>query len=443
METGCSDQYIATARPYKLHNKQKEFQIPTALRTHRPLRLTAKKPIGNEMTLDDNVKKPYSFPVSKFVSKQRLEKIKSFSENVQTPFLVIDLNVIKKNYQNLKKHLPMASVYYAVKANPMEEVILLLKSLGSNFDIATTYELDQVMSLGVTADRISFGNTIKKSKDIEYFYNKGVRLFATDSEEDIRKLADKAPGSKVFFRILTEGRGADWPLSRKFGAHPDMIFNLITLSKELGLVPCGLSFHVGSQQRDIGEWDSAIATCTYIFQSAKEVGINLKMINLGGGFPAKYLQPTPKLELYAKEVTRFLEEDFGDEMPEIIVEPGRSLAADSGVIVTEVVSTAVKSKYAPNKWVYLDIGLFGGLIETMGESIKYPIYTEREGDATDVILAGPTCDSMDILYEDHKYSLPENLSEGDKVYFFTTGAYTKSYSSVYFNGFPPLKSFIL
>jgi ornithine decarboxylase len=395
------------------------------------------------LEIEEKINKPYHFPLSKFVSKQRFEKIKSFSENIQTPFLLVDLSIIKKNYNNLKKNMPTAAIYYAVKSNPMEEVLLLLKDLGSNFDVATIYELDQLLRIGITSNRISFGNTIKKSKDIAYFYSKGVNLYATDSEEDLRKIAEHAPGSRVFFRILTEGTGADWPLSRKFGTHPDAILNLISLAQELNLVPYGISFHVGSQQRDIGEWDAAISTCTYIFQSAKERDIELKMINLGGGFPAKYVQPTPKLETYTKEITRFLTEDFGDEIPELIIEPGRSLAADSGVIVTEVISTSYKSKYSPNKWVYLDIGMFGGLIETLGESIKYPIYCDKEGEAIDVILAGPTCDSMDILYEDYKYKLPDNLHEGDNLYFFTTGAYTQSYSSVAFNGFPALKSYIL
>ena len=395
------------------------------------------------MIAEEKTGKAYNFPLKRYISRQKFEKIRAFSENILTPFLLIDLNVVRKNYRNLKKNMPMASVYYAVKSNPMEEIILLLKELGSNFDVATTYELDQLLKLGIGVDRISFGNTIKKSKDIAYFYSRGVRLYATDSEEDVRKIAANAPGSKVFFRILTEGAGADWPLTRKFGAHPDAILSHISLAAKLGLDVYGVSFHVGSQQRDIGEWDSAISTCTYIFQSALEMGIKLRMINLGGGFPAKYVKPTPKLEIYAKEITRFLTEDFGDDIPEIIVEPGRSLVADAGVIVTEVISTSYKSKYAPNKWIFTDIGMFGGLIETIDESIKFPIYSDKEGEAVDVILAGPTCDSMDILYEDYKYQLPETLEEGDKLYFFTTGAYTQSYSSIGFNGFPPLKSFII
>jgi ornithine decarboxylase len=389
-------------------------------------------------------KKQYAFPISRYISKQRLERITSFSQNIETPFLLIDLAIIRKKYQNLRAKLPFAQVYYAVKANPMEEVILLLKELGSNFDVATRNELDQLLKLGITPDRISYGNTIKKERDVKYFYECGVSLYVTDCEEDLRKIAKLAPGSRVFFRILTEGKGADWPLSRKFGSHPDMTYNLAILARELKLEPHGLSFHVGSQQRDIGEWDSAISACAYLFNALKQDhDIVLKMINLGGGFPANYLRPAQKFDLYASAITGFLEDNFADGIPEIVIEPGRSLVADAGVIVTEVIMTSYKSRFSPYKWVYLDIGMFGGMIETIDELIKYPIYSDKEGVAEEVILAGPTCDSMDILYEDFKYELPDTIAPGDRILICTTGAYTQSYSSVYFNGFPPLKSFVI
>ena len=211
----------------------------------------------------------------------------------------------------------------------------------------------------------------------------------------------------------------------------------------MNIIPYGISFHVGSQQRDIGQWDNAIAQSNYLFTALKEAGIELKMINLGGGFPANYLEPTPALDIYAQEIKRFLDEDFGDNMPEIFVEPGRYLVGDAGVIVTEVILTEKKARFNPYKWVFLDIGMFGGLIETLGEAIKYPIYSEKKGKEEKVILAGPTCDSMDILYENYKYKLPASLKPGDKLYIFTTGAYTQSYSSVSFNGFPPLKSIVV
>ena len=397
-----------------------------------------------DMMVQNRPQREYSFPLNRFITKSRFERIKDFSRTIETPFLVVDLNVVKKKYQALTEKMPFAKVYYAVKANPMEEVLLLLKSLGSNFDVATRNELDQLLKLGIEAHRISYGNTIKKEADISYFHERGVGLYATDCEQDLRKIAASAPGSRVFFRLLTEGQGADWPLSRKFGSHPDTVYHLAILARDLGLEPYGLSFHVGSQQRDIGAWDEAISRCTYLFRSLKEdENIRLKMINMGGGFPANYLKPTQKFDLYVKGIDHFLKEDFGDEYPEIIIEPGRSMVADSGVIVTEVVMTSHKSAYSPNKWVYVDIGLFGGLIETIGESIKYPIFADKEGLAEEVILAGPTCDSMDVLYEDFKYRLPDTLEPGDRIYIATTGAYTQSYSSVAFNGFPPLKAYVL
>ncbi len=392
---------------------------------------------------DFMLREKYSFPLYRFIPKEKFERVKKFAEEKETPFLLVDLDVIKDDFDELTRCLPFSKIFYAVKANPMDEVLSLLRDLGSNFDVATRYEFDQLLKLGVDPSRISYGNTIKKEADIKYFYEKGVRYYATDSEQDLEKIARSAPGSNVFFRILTDGKGADWPLSKKFGAHPDIIYSLILKAPEIGLVPYGLSFHVGSQQRDIGQFDEAISKCTYLFQAAAEEGIFLKMINLGGGFPANYIQYNQSLDIYAKEIKRFLEDDFGDEIPEIWIEPGRSMAADSGIIVSEIIMISKKAKYSENQWVYIDIGKFGGMIETIDESIKYPIYCDREGNTQEVILAGPTCDSMDILYEDYKYKLPDTIQPGDKVYIFGTGAYTQSYSSIYFNGFPPLKAYTI
>ncbi len=385
----------------------------------------------------------YYFPLERFMTEEYFERIRSFAQTKETPFLLIDLNIIRQKYVELAQQLPFSRIYYAVKANPHDEVVKLLAGLGSCFDVASRWELDQLMRLNVSPDRISYGNTIKKRKDISYFYEKGVRMFASDSQDDVQNLAELAPGSRVFFRILTEGTGADWPLSRKFGAHPDMIYGLILKAKELGLDPYGISFHVGSQQRDIGQWDDAIARCAYLFSAAKNAGISLRMINIGGGFPASYLNPSLPLDIYTNEVKRFLHEDFGETLPDIIVEPGRSITAEAGVLVTEIIQISKKAKNNIYRWVYLDTGVFGGLIETINESIKYPIYFGKKGYSEEVIIAGPTCDSMDIMYETYKYKMPVTMEPGDRVYFLTTGAYTQSYSSNNFNGFPPLKVYIL
>lgn len=383
--------------------------------------------------------------IEDYYSKEDFDRIKALADTKETPFVVIDSNMVRKHYQDLEQFFPFAKIYYAVKANPAIEILEILRDQGSNFDIASIYELDKVLSVNVSPDRCSYGNTIKKRRDIRYFYEKGVRLFASDSEADLHNIAQEAPGSRVYVRILTEGsHTADWPLSRKFGCQSDMAMDLLVLAKDLGLEPYGVSFHVGSQQRDIGAWDSAIGKAKVIFERLKEENnIVLKMINMGGGFPATYLARTHGIDVYAEEIIRFLEEDFGDEMPEIVLEPGRSLCSNAGILVSEVVLISRKSTTSLNRWVFTDVGKFSGLVETMDEAIKYPIYTERTGDLEEVVIAGPTCDSADIMYENSKYYLPLDLEIGDRLYWFSTGAYTTTYSAVEFNGFPPLKQYVI
>ena len=383
------------------------------------------------------------FKREEYVPDEEWQRFREISDDFPTPNIFINLDTIRKSYEELKTVLPYGNIYYAVKANPGVPVIRLLDELGSCFDIASRYELDKVLALGIAPDRLSYGNTIKKATDVKYFYDKGVRLFATDSKEDLKNIAEKAPGSKVFVRILIENQStADWPLSRKFGCYPDMAYDLLVLARDKGLVPYGISFHVGSQQRDIGQWNDAIAKTKYLFESLEdEEGIKLQMINMGGGFPAHYIQPTNKLEEYASEITRYLNDDFSD-IPRIIFEPGRSITGDSGILTSEVVLVSHKNNTSLSRWVYLDAGKFNGLIETLDESIKYPVVCDKDGGKEgDVILAGPTCDSVDIMYEDFKYKLPIDLKPGDKLYFLTTGAYTSSYASVEFNGFPPIKTY--
>ncbi|MBF0281202.1 MAG: type III PLP-dependent enzyme [Zetaproteobacteria bacterium] len=383
--------------------------------------------------------------IEDYYTLESFARIKNFADTQATPFVVVDNGIIDQHYTELAESFPYAKVYYAIKANPAVEILKLLSKRGACFDVASIYELDKVLSIGVSPDRLSYGNTIKKRKDIGYFYQKGVRLFVTDSEMDLRHIAAEAPGSKVYVRLLTEGsHTADWPLSRKFGCQTDMAVDLLVLARDLGLIPYGVSFHVGSQQRDIGAWDSAIDKVKVIFDWLKdECDIHLKMINMGGGFPANYITRTNDLATYAKEITHYLKDDFGDDLPEIILEPGRSLCSNAGVLVSEVVLISRKSNTSLHRWIYTDVGKFSGLIETMDESIKYPIYTEKGGEQEECVLAGPSCDSADIMYENHKYELPLSLDVGDRMYWFSTGAYTTSYSSIEFNGFPPLMQLMI
>ncbi|MDR2743278.1 MAG: type III PLP-dependent enzyme [Treponema sp.] len=385
---------------------------------------------------------------NEFISDEDWRGFLEFSKDLETPYIVINLKAIKLNYQCLRGLFPYSEIYYAVKANPAPEVVSLLAEMGSNFDIASRAELDMVLSLGVPAERLSFGNTIKKARDVAYFYEKGVRMFATDSKEDLKNIAAAALGSRIYVRILVENSTtADWPLSRKFGCHPDMAYDLLIMARDLGLIPFGISFHVGSQQRDIGQWDDAIAKTKYLFSCLEEYeGIRLSMINMGGGFPAAYIQPTNDLKEYAAEIKRYLIDDFGEELPKIVLEPGRSLVGNSGILASEIILVSRKNNTALNRWVYLDAGKFNGLTETIDESIKYPIVTSKDvpgGKEAEVIIAGPTCDGQDILYEKYKYRLPVDLKTGDRLYFLSTGAYTASYASIGFNGFAPIKTYIM
>ncbi len=374
------------------------------------------------------------------------DKIDQFLTEAQpaTPCLVIDLDVVEEAYRTLHDALPLARIFYAVKANPASPILTRLVALGSSFDTASRGEIEMVLAAGASADRISFGNTIKKERDIAFAHAAGVRLYAFDSQAELEKIAKAAPGARVFCRILVECAGAEWPLSRKFGCAPEMAADLLAEARALGLDPYGISFHVGSQQTDLGQWDGAVGRAARMFSLLAERDIRLKMINIGGGFPAHYRQDVPAIDRYADAVMNAMTKHFGNDLPEIIIEPGRSMVGDAGIIQSEVVLISTKQAGDDKRWIYLDVGKFNGMAETMDEAIKYRIRTPRDGhDTGSVVLAGPTCDSADIMYEKTDYQLPLDLKIGDKVTILATGAYTSTYASVCFNGFEPLQTYCI
>ncbi len=372
------------------------------------------------------------------------DRIREFlrSRRDEGPCLVVDLDVVRENYQTFAKALPDSRVFYAVKANPAPELLSLLASLGSCFDTASVAEIEMVLAAGAAPERISYGNTIKKERDVARAFALGVRLFAVDCRAEVEKIARAAPGAKVFCRFLFDCAGAEWPLSRKFGCDPEMAVDVLEHAHRLGLEPCGVSFHVGSQQPRTQAWDGALKSAATIFRACAERGINLTMVNLGGGFPTRYLKEVPTVKSYGRSIFRALRKHFGNRIPDTIIEPGRGMVGNAGMIEAEVVLVAQKSAKEDVRWVYLDIGKFGGLAETMDESIRYPIRTPRDGDPVGpCVLAGPTCDSADVMYERTPYALPVSLEIGDKVLIEGTGAYTATYSSVAFNGFAPLRTY--
>ncbi len=368
-------------------------------------------------------------------------KIAQFLADYQpaTPCLVLDVDRVESNFRALQHALPLARIYYAVKANPAAPILERLVGLNSFFDAASIEEIEICLAAGALPASISFGNTIKKVSAIQRAHEAGVSMFAFDSEEELLKLAQHAPGARVYCRILVANEGADWPLSRKFGTTIESARDLMIQAGDLGLDPYGLSFHVGSQQTTTRAYEIAIAKVGMLFTDLMDAGVKLRMMNLGGGFPTRYREDVPEIDQFSQAIMGAMSACFGNNLPEMVVEPGRFVVGDAGVVSAEVVLVSQRDKTAPVRWVYLDIGRFGGLAETEGEAIKYRIVTPHDGGATGpVSIAGPTCDGADILYEKSNYRLPLALRSGDRVELLSTGAYVTTYASQRFNGFAPL-----
>ncbi|GGU35688.1 type III PLP-dependent enzyme [Lentzea flava] len=365
-------------------------------------------------------------------------------ENPSTPCLVIDLETIRARYQAIHAALPSVDIYYAVKSNPEADVVGTLVAEGSRFDVASPAEIDLCLERGASPASISYSNPIKKAADIAYAYSRGVRLFVSDSEQDVRFVAEHAPGASVLVRILVQSKGSTYPFGNKFGCDPEMATDLLRLAHQLGLVPLGVAFHAGSQQMSVSGWDSGIADAALIAAKLRAEGIETSTVNLGGGLPAVYQDSTPSLEAFASAIEASIARHFGAVRPRVMIEPGRAISAEAGMIRSSVVLVSRKSYSDERRWVYLDIGRYQGLAETEGEAIAYRLRTSRDGSPTGpVVLAGPTCDADDVIYQHTRYDLPLDLVAGDHVDILHAGAYTSSYSSVCFNGFPPLATYCI
>ena len=361
-----------------------------------------------------------------------------------TPCLVVDIDRLESNFRRLGAALPLARIYYAVKANPARPVLERLVRLGSSFDAASFEEIEACLQAGAEPARLSYGNTIKKASAIASAHAAGVTMFAFDSEEELDKLARHAPGARVYCRILVENAGADWPLSRKFGTSIEAARELMLRAGTLGLDLFGLSFHVGSQQTDTAAYEAAIGRVAMLFTDLRDAGVDLRMVNLGGGFPTRYRDEVPEIDAFADAIMGAMTAHFGNALPDMVIEPGRYIVGDAGVVSAEVVLVSRRDRSSPLRWVYLDIGRFGGLAETEGEAIKYRIATPHDDGAFGpVAIAGPTCDGADILYERSNYRLPLALASGDRVELLATGAYVSSYASQRFNGFAPLTEYYI
>ncbi|WP_287981080.1 type III PLP-dependent enzyme [Acidiphilium sp.] len=357
---------------------------------------------------------------------------------VSTPAILVDLDRVAANFAALRAALPDAAIYYAVKANPAAPVLDRLVSLGSRFDAASIEEIRACLAAGAAPAAISFGNTVKKRAAIAEAHARGVDLFAFDSDEELDKLAAAAPGAKVYCRLAVSQDGADWPLSRKFGTSGTHARDLLVRAAERGLIPWGVSFHVGSQQTGVGAWRTAIGQAAAVFTDLRARGIDLRLLNLGGGFPTRYRDDIPPLGDFGAAIMDAVRQAFGNNVPDLLIEPGRAIVGDAGVAVSEVVLACTRHEDEGRRWVYLDLGRFGGLAETEGEAIRYRITAPGVAGAdAPAVLAGPSCDGVDVMYRETPCPLPASLAAGDRVLIHDTGAYVTSYASQGFNGFLP------
>lgn len=357
-----------------------------------------------------------------------------------TPYLELDVDSAVTRLSTLARTFPGAAVHYAVKANAHPALLTRLVQAGARFDVASPAEVDGCVAAGAAAGNLLYSNPVKRRSDIAYAYRAGVRTYVVDCVSEMLKVAEEAPGSTVLGRLMTSGGGSDWPLSRKFGASARDCVTLLEHASAVGLRAGGVAFHVGSQQRDPESWREPIEMSGTIFQQLRRRGHLPWLLDLGGGFPADHVGDQPPLDAYGEAIGRHLREVFGDEPPATMIEPGRAIVGDAGVVVASVVGVCWRGR---RRWVYLDAGVFSGLMETLGESIRYRISADRPGRLGPVVLAGPTCDSLDVLYESTPIQLPLDLAEGDLVRFRSAGAYTTCYSTVGFNGFPPLPTRIV
>ena len=353
----------------------------------------------------------------------------------KTPCLVMELPRVAAKYQRLLAAMPNARHHFAIKANPEPEVLRVLHALGCSFEVASTQEIMMCLKAGAQAVDLLYGNPYKKVSEIKFAFDKGVRQFVYDDLVELEKLAEHAPGCQVFCRITTTGEGAKQPLSGKFGCSAEYAEQSLIRARALGLKPRGISFHTGSQQLDVSAWERPIMETARIFKNLANQGITLEVMDVGGGFPVNYRSEAPGVEAITTAINKYTEEYF-DDFPLIYTEPGRYMVADAGHIIAEAVLISDDCPEDEGRWVYLDIGRYGGLVEDV---IDYPIISDQTGETGRVIIAGQTCDSNDVVYRQcFDYQLPMSMRSGDRVVLMNTGAYTTTYSTT-LNGFDPLR----
>jgi len=373
---------------------------------------------------------------SDVISKKTWEKVLNYiaTNDERPPYLLIDKEVVEEKVSMIGKNIKNSKVFYAVKANPDREILRFLKILGISFEIASEGELQVLASLDVEPERIITSNPIKTLRFLEQAVRYGVKYFAYDSAVEVEKLAKYAHGCNVYVRLSVPNEGSDWPLSKKFGVEIDEAAKLLIYAKERGLNPVGITFHVGSQCKNIYNWNIAIDKAKDLWEITEQRDIKLRLLNIGGGYPIRYTKNVIDIETIEKEVNKLIYQKFPKEI-EILVEPGRAVVGDAGVFVATILG---KAKRGDENWLYIDIGVFNGLMESVG-GIKYSYVVGSRNKPVIWTIAGPSCDGFDVI--DREVELPEP-EVGNHILILSSGAYTISYASE-FNGFSIPKTILI
>ncbi len=347
-----------------------------------------------------------------------------------TPLLVTFRAVVERNYRALASVMPRVKIFYAVKANPDHPVIETLVRLGSGLEVASPRELEIARSLAVPASRLLYTQPIKKEEEIAFARECGVDLLVCDNAEEVRKIARVHPGCGILLRIRVTNPYCVVDLSQKFGCEPADVSALVDLASSLGLVPRGLCFHVGSQTISSLPYVETLNLVRSLMHELALSGVDLAILDIGGGFPLSYLNPIMSIDSFCAPVVNTLDNLFGGQ--QIYCEPGRFIVGNASTLLTRVVGKSVRDGLT---WYYVDDGIYGTLSGKVYDHADYPVRTFRRGRGIRCVVAGPTCDSFDVAFKD--LVLPE-LDVGDIVCVECVGAYTSA-SATAFNGMGPVK----
>jgi ornithine decarboxylase len=375
--------------------------------------------------LDNNIKIQQRLMVEEDC-RQQIAFTSPHTQDYLQPVLAVSRQRLRDNARRFMAAMPRVRTHFAVKANPHPEILQIFKREGTCFEVASIAEVDAMLELGVDMQTVFYSNPIKSPASIAHAAKAGMLWYSVDTPEEVTKIAAIKPDAKLYLRIEVSNEGSTWPLAGKFGASPAGVDSIIEIAKSLDMQICGVTFHVGSQCSNINNWVEGIKAAKGLFAKLADQGFVPELLNMGGGYPLQFSGDEPSIEEIGAAVNQALESI--PEHIQVMAEPGRFLVGSAGCLVTQVVGVATRDEV---RWVYLDTGVYGGLLELTGD-FPVNLISERTGEPGTWTMAGPTCDSIDVM---GRQTLPDNTQAEDFIYMPNLGAYCTT-CACDFNGFP-------